>query len=83
LFQVPHRQEVFGSNRLPEPEAESWLSIFIGSFNDATLIVLIVSAIVSLVIGRIQGRAGRMLTWKTFLPLPPDALSFTSDQPGR
>ncbi|KAM3568386.1 hypothetical protein VYU27_009491, partial [Nannochloropsis oceanica] len=49
--EVARRKEAFGSNRLPEQEAESWLSIFMGSFNDATLIVLIVSAVVSLAIG--------------------------------
>lgn len=37
--------------QLAETPPESWLSIFMGSFNDATLIVLIVSAVVSLVIG--------------------------------
>lgn len=58
LAQVARRKEAFGSNRLPEQEAESWLSIFMGSFNDATLIVLIVSAVVSLAIGREGGKEG-------------------------
>jgi hypothetical protein len=30
---------------------ESWLSIFLGSFNDATLIILMLSAVVSLAVG--------------------------------
>lgn len=39
------------NTQLEELPPESWLSIFLGSFNDATLIVLIVSAVVSLAIG--------------------------------
>jgi len=39
------------NTQLEELPPESWFSIFLGSFNDATLIVLIISAIVSLAIG--------------------------------
>jgi hypothetical protein len=51
IYTLSHTQ-VFGSNKLEDLPPESWLSIFLGSFNDATLIVLIVSACVSLVIGQ-------------------------------
>jgi magnesium-transporting ATPase (P-type) len=39
------------NTQLEDLPPESWLSIFLGSFNDATLIVLIISAVVSLAIG--------------------------------
>lgn len=38
----------FGTNELPKSPMESFFSIFIGSFNDFTLMVLIVAAFVSL-----------------------------------
>lgn len=44
-------------NQLEELPPESWFSIFMGSFNDATLIVLIISAVVSLAIGIYEVRA--------------------------
>ena len=38
----------FGNNSFPETPMESFLSIFIGSFNDFTLLVLIAAALVSI-----------------------------------
>lgn len=46
-----HTTQPTHPRQLEELPPESWLSIFLGSFNDATLIVLIVSAVVSLAIG--------------------------------
>lgn len=48
--------------QLEETPPESWLSIFLGSFNDTTLIVLIVSAVVSLVIGMYEVRSRQQLS---------------------
>jgi len=48
---LAERRAAFGSNEMPPPEAKTWLDLFIDSFDDATLIVLIVSAIVSLGVG--------------------------------
>mmetsp|Transcript_30436 Transcript_30436/g.40201 ORF Transcript_30436/g.40201 Transcript_30436/m.40201 type:complete len:1034 (-) Transcript_30436:191-3292(-) len=45
------RMQLFGRNKLPQPPPTSWFQLFFDSFNDATLIILIVSAIISLVIG--------------------------------
>lgn len=39
------------SLQIPQPEQETWLELFLGAFNDPTLIVLMISATVSLLIG--------------------------------
>lgn len=49
------RQEKYGENIVPQKEIDSWLDMFIASFNDATLILLIVSAVVSLAVGGYEG----------------------------
>ena len=36
---------------MPEPEAETWLQMFIESFEDTTVIILIIAAVVSLAVG--------------------------------
>lgn len=40
----------FGRNWMPVPDPKTWLQLFIDSFDDTTLIILIVSAIVSLAV---------------------------------
>jgi magnesium-transporting ATPase (P-type) len=45
------RRKRYGRNQFPEPESQTWLEMFIESFADTTLIVLIVSAVVSLAVG--------------------------------
>lgn len=45
------RRQKYGSNDMPSPEPKSFISMFLESFEDATLIVLIVAAIVSLLVG--------------------------------
>jgi P-type Ca2+ transporter type 2C len=44
----------FGKNVFPESPMESYLDLLLGALNDPTLIVLLVAAIVSLIIGIIQ-----------------------------
>lgn len=48
---ISERRLKYGANKNPEPEANSWLDLFIESFEDTTLIVLIVSAVVSFAVG--------------------------------
>ena len=48
---IEMRQREFGTNFIPEPEPKTWISIFLGSFEDTTLIVLIAAAVVSLIVG--------------------------------
>lgn len=43
--------------QFPEPESQTWLQMFLESFTDATLIVLIVAAVVSLIVGMIEDPA--------------------------
>lgn len=43
--------------QFPEPESQTWLQMFLESFQDATLIVLIVAAVVSFVVGLIEDPA--------------------------
>ena len=39
---------------MPVPTSKSWIELFLDSFQDTTLIVLIVAAVVSLVIGLLE-----------------------------
>jgi Ca2+-transporting ATPase len=48
---VQKRREILGSNTLPSTPRKSFLQLFVDTFDDATLQILIVAAIVSLVIG--------------------------------
>jgi len=48
---VQKRREVFGSNTLPSTPRKSFWQLFVDTFDDATLQILIVAAIVSLAIG--------------------------------
>jgi magnesium-transporting ATPase (P-type) len=43
--------------QFPEPESQTWLQMFLESFTDATLIVLIVAAVVSLIVGMMEDPA--------------------------
>lgn len=44
------RAREFGRNWMPVPNPKTWIQLFIDSFDDTTLIILIVSAIVSLAV---------------------------------
>ncbi|CAM9687772.1 unnamed protein product, partial [Choristocarpus tenellus] len=45
------RASEFGRNWMPTPNPKTWIQLFFDSFDDTTLIILIVSAIVSLGVG--------------------------------
>lgn len=45
------RKERYGANTFEEPDVESWFEIFLGTFDDPTLIILLVASAVSLAIG--------------------------------
>jgi len=49
--EVTSRQNMFGRNKMPQPPPTSWFELFTGSFNDATLIILIVASCISLAVG--------------------------------
>ncbi len=51
--EVEGRKAAFGENKFPEPPFESWISLFLECFKDAILIILIIAAIVSVIIGSI------------------------------
>lgn len=51
---LEERRAYYGSNELPEPEAQGWWEMFFESFQDTTLIVLIVAAGVSLIVGIVE-----------------------------
>lgn len=46
------RAAKFGRNWMPVPDPKTWVQLFIESFDDTTLIILIVSAIVSLAVSK-------------------------------
>lgn len=48
---IEKRRELFGSNSLPSSPRKSFWQLFVDTFDDATLQILIVAAIVSLIIG--------------------------------
>eukprot|EP00656_Telonema_subtile_P006658 TRINITY_DN1308_c0_g1_i1.p1 TRINITY_DN1308_c0_g1~~TRINITY_DN1308_c0_g1_i1.p1 ORF type:complete len:952 (+),score=292.94 TRINITY_DN1308_c0_g1_i1:200-3055(+) len=49
------RQSAFGANEYAEPEAKTFLELCVDALNDTTMIILCVSAVVSLGIGLIKG----------------------------
>lgn len=48
---VESRVSMFGSNSFPEPEKTTWIELFVGSFNDTTIQILIAAAVISLGVG--------------------------------
>ena len=46
--------EMFFIAQFPVPESDSWFDMFLESFQDTTVIVLIVSAVVSLIVGTLD-----------------------------
>ncbi|CAN0420591.1 unnamed protein product, partial [Laminaria digitata] len=55
--QVEGLKEAYGPNSFPEIPMKSFCTLFVESFNDTILIVLIVAAFVSLIIGIIEDPA--------------------------
>ena len=51
------RQAAFGCNVVPDPPFESWFHLFLGSFNDFVLRILMLASIVSIVVGSIPAIA--------------------------
>ena len=45
------RAKKYGLNMTPQPPTKTWLSLFFESFEDQTVIILMVSAVVSLAVG--------------------------------
>ena len=48
---IDSRRELFGSNKLPSSPRQTFWQLFVDTFDDVTLQILLVAAIVSLVIG--------------------------------
>jgi len=51
---IEERIKLYGRNEFPDPEFKSWFGLFIESFEDATLIVLIAAAVISFIVGLID-----------------------------
>lgn len=51
------RRKAFGRNEFPEPESATWFSLFVESFEDTTIIVLVVAAVVSFAVGMYEDPA--------------------------
>lgn len=49
--EASQRRKVFGCNSLPSNPRKTWFQLFIGSFDDETLQILIAAALVSLAVG--------------------------------
>jgi magnesium-transporting ATPase (P-type) len=52
--QIQEHIEQFGANVLPEKPMKGFWQLWIESFNDTTLIILIIAAVVSLIVGSIE-----------------------------
>ena len=48
---IEERRHTFGSNSLPPSPRKSWMELFMDTFDDETLKILIVASIVSLIVG--------------------------------
>lgn len=48
---LARRAEAYGRNMVPQPPTKTWISLFLETFEDQTVIILIVSAVVSLIVG--------------------------------
>jgi magnesium-transporting ATPase (P-type) len=55
--EVEERVAAFGANQVRDPPFESWISLFLGSFDDLVLKVLIVASVVSIIIHSIPALA--------------------------
>eukprot|EP01036_Dinobryon_divergens_P029362 gene29362-38444_t len=51
---ISERKEIFGKNEFDVPDSESWFDMFLEALQDTTVIVLIVAAVVSLVVGTLD-----------------------------
>ena len=49
--QVKKHLEAYGSNQFPEPPQQSFLSLLFEALQDTTLVILIIAAIVSIILG--------------------------------
>lgn len=52
--QVPHQKRIFGANFFPDSPMESYWSLLLEALSDSTLVILMIAAVVSLVIGTYQ-----------------------------
>ncbi|KAK2948872.1 ion-transporting P-type ATPase [Blattamonas nauphoetae] len=59
---IAERQERYGKNEMAKPKTKSFFKIWLESLNDATLILLIVLAVISLVIA-LAVEKGKDLSW--------------------
>ncbi len=51
LKDLESRRTRYGRNEFPEPPSATWFDLFFESFEDTTIIVLVVAAVVSLAVG--------------------------------
>lgn len=51
---LAERRKLYGKNEFPEPPCASWLDLFLESFQDTTVIVLVVAAVVSFSVGMME-----------------------------
>jgi hypothetical protein len=54
---VAERTAAFGANKVRDPPFESWISLFLGSFDDLVLKVLIVASFISIIVHSIPDLA--------------------------
>lgn len=83
------RAAEFGRNWMPVPDPKTWVQLFIDSFDDTTLIILIVSAVVSLAVSCFSLMRYRVLlrpmNFLVFVPTltPIHRLSYNISSPWR
>lgn len=51
---IASRKKLYGKNEFPVPPCATWLDLFLESFQDTTVIVLVVAAVVSFSVGMME-----------------------------
>lgn len=64
---IEQRRATHGSNKMPEPEPTTWLAMFLESFEDTTVQILMFAAIISLAVGLYEDPAKGWIEGTTIL----------------
>ena len=67
------RRTQYGANKMPKKALESWWSLFLGSFQDEVLIILIIVAMISIILNSYSHRddVPNLVSYQAQPPSPP------------
>jgi P-type Ca2+ transporter type 2C len=64
---LAERRSTHGSNKMPEPEVVTWWAMFVESFEDTTVQILMAAAVISLAVGLYEDPTGGWVEGTTIL----------------